>query len=239
MSLIDDLASETRSILSQGWNIRDGQTVPETADVALAGGGVKLTPVMLYADLADSTDLASKFDRRVAAKVIKSFLAASCRIIRANDGHIRSFDGDRVMGVFVGTRQHTRAALSALQINYSVIHILRPQIEAAYPSLVQGGYKLRHGVGIDKSDILVTRSGIRNNNDLIWVGRAPNIAAKLAAIRGGDITSYMTKSVFDLLADDAKTAADGRSMWEACSWTPSPLPEVRDLYRSRWWKRPG
>jgi len=238
MALVDDLTNEAQSILSQTWSIRDGQVVPETDDIALAGGGVKFAPVMLYADLADSTSLASNFDRRVASKVVKSFLAASCRIIRARGGHIRSFDGDRVMGVFFGARQHTEAAIAALNINYAVIHILRPKIEATYPTLAEGGFTLKHAVGIDKSDILVTRSGIRNNNDLIWVGRAPNIAAKLSALRDGQVSSYMTKVVFDQLAEDGKVSGEGKPMWEACSWTTPPLAEVKSLYRSTWWKRP-
>jgi class 3 adenylate cyclase len=241
MALLDDLNSEATRVLAQPWNIRDGQVVPETEQVLLAGGAVKLTPVMLYADLADSTTLASKFDRGVATKVIKAFLAASCRIIRAHGGHIRSFDGDRVMGVFLGERPNTRAANVALKINYAVINILRPKLEAQFPSLALGGYQLRHSVGIDRSEVLVARSGIHTHNDLIWVGRAPNIAAKLAALREGHYCSYMTKAVFDAFAPngpDGKISNNGEPMWEERSWTDAPFPEVRTVYRSSWWRKP-
>ncbi|MFW9438925.1 adenylate/guanylate cyclase domain-containing protein [Xanthomonas euvesicatoria] len=238
MAIVDDLTNETDRILNQQWSLRDGSVVPTTETVLLAGGGVKLTPVMLYADLADSTLLASNFNRQVASKVIKAFLSAACRIIRYNGGDIRSFDGDRVMGVFLGERMHTKAALTALQINYTVIHILRPKIEAKYPALAEGGYRLKHAVGIDKSEVLVTRSGIRDNNDLIWVGRSPNIAAKLAAIRQDNLTSFMTKPVYDAVAQDGKIAHDGQNMWEECNWKTAPLDEVKKLYRSTWWSRP-
>lgn len=238
MALLDELTTEANRILAQPWTIRDGLVVPETQDVQLSGGGVRLTPVMLYADLADSTLLASKFDRGVATKVIKSFLAASCRIIRARGGHIRSFDGDRVMGVFLGERMHTRAAIAALNINWAVTCLLGPKISAQFPSLTAGGYKFRHSVGIDKSEVLVARSGIRDNNDLIWVGRAPNIAAKLAALREDGYASYMTKVVYDLLAPDGKVAADGRDMWEARQWPKAPMEEVKSVYRSNFWWQP-
>jgi class 3 adenylate cyclase len=238
MALLDEITTEANLILAQPWNIRDGLVVPEANSVQLAGGGVRLTPVMLYADLADSTLLASKFDRGVATKVIKSFLAASCRIIRARGGHIRSFDGDRVMGVFLGERMHTRAALAALNINWVVTHLLKPKIMAQFPSLALGGYNLQHGVGIDKSEVLVARSGIHDNNDLIWVGRAPNIAAKLAALREDGYASYMTKVVYDQLAPDGKVAADGRDMWQLRLWTKAPLEEVKSVYRSNFWWQP-
>jgi class 3 adenylate cyclase len=238
MALLEDLTSEASRILDQPWNIRDGQVVPRTENVLLAGGAVKLTPVMLYADLADSTLLASKFDRGVATKVIKSFLAASCRIIRAHDGHIRSFDGDRVMGVFLGERMNTRAVIAAMQINYTVTNILRPKLQQKFASLAQGGYTMRHAVGIDRSDVLTARSGIRDNNDLIWVGRAPNIAAKLAAFREGNYNTFITKTVYDALADDGKISKSGEAMWEERNWPKAPFPEVATVYRSEWWKRP-
>jgi class 3 adenylate cyclase len=237
MPLLDDVTAEAVRILDQPWNARDGQVVPQTENVLLAGGAVNLTPVMLYADLADSTLLASKFDRGVATKVIKSFLAAACRIIRAHDGHIRSFDGDRVMGVFHGTRLNTRAVLAALKINYAVTYILRPKLQTKFPSLALGGYTLRHAVGIDRSDVLAARSGIRDNNDLIWVGRAPNIAAKLAALRDGDYNTFITKAVFDALAEDGKLY-EGRPIWEERTWPNAPFPDVATVYRSNWWFRP-
>src|SRR2546425_1046149 len=110
MGLKDDISTEIDGILGQPWDIRDGTVVPETADVALAGGAVRLNATMLYADLADSTVLSTSFDRRVASKIIKSFLAACSRVIRAEGGYIRSFDGDRVMGVFLGEYKNTTAA---------------------------------------------------------------------------------------------------------------------------------
>src|SRR4051794_31213124 len=112
MALSDDLKQSVDDILSQGWDIRDGTVVPETKDVALAGGGVNLEATILYSDLAESTRLVTDFDRRTAARVMKAFLACSSRIIRSHGGDIRSFDGDRVMGIFIGDSKNTNAANS-------------------------------------------------------------------------------------------------------------------------------
>jgi class 3 adenylate cyclase len=115
MGLRDDLAADIDGVLSQAWDTRDGTAVPTTDTVALAGGGVNLKATMLYADLADSTSLAM-WDRQVTARICKAFLAASSRIIRARDGEIRSFDGDRVMGVFLGNYKNANAVKCALQL---------------------------------------------------------------------------------------------------------------------------
>ena len=108
MALTDDLDLEINGILAQPWSVRDGSVVPETDSVLLAGVAVKLDATMLYADLVDSTALAI-YDRRVAARVFRSFLSCCSRVIRERDGYVRSFDGDRVMAVFVGDFKNTSA----------------------------------------------------------------------------------------------------------------------------------
>jgi adenylate cyclase len=236
MSLTDDLSKDVDDILRQEWNIRDGQVVPKTEDVALAGGAVKLAVTMLYADLADSTELAMTYDKRVAAKVFKSFLSCSSKLIRAEGGEIRSFDGDRVMGVFIGNSKNTAAAKCALKINYAFLNIIKPKLTTKYPSLANGSYKLAHCVGVDTSEVLVIRGGVRNNNDLVWVGRAPNVAAKLSALRESPNYSFITKEVYDLMDESVKKGGNPKQdMWEARTW--KGVAGVPSVYRSGWtWK---
>jgi class 3 adenylate cyclase len=235
MALNDELSKEVDNILNQTWNVREGQVIPKTEDVLLAGGAVKLDVTILYADLADSTDLAMQFDKRIAAKVFKSFLSCSSRLIKAHDGKIRSFDGDRVMGVFIGGSKNSQAAKCALKINHVFLKTIKPKLEAKFPSLKDGTYKLAHCVGVDTSEVLVVRGGLRDDNDLIWIGRAPNIAAKLSGRRNSPYHSYITKTVFDMLNNDVKTGSNGKPMWEALT----PASNVKGLitYRSSWtWK---
>jgi len=105
------------------------------------------------------------FDRRVAAKVFKSFLTCSSRIMRARGGEIRSFDGDRVMGIFLGPLMHNSAARCALNINYAFTQIIKPRFEERY-AIFRENYELAHCVGVDTSEVLVVRGGVVNNNDL-------------------------------------------------------------------------
>lgn len=236
MALKDDLATDVDSILRQEWNVRDGQVVPTTDTVALAGGAVRLTATMLYADLADSTELAMNYDRRTAAKVFKCYLSCCSKIIRARGGDVRSFDGDRVMGVFVGDYKNTNAAKCALNINYAFLNIIKPKLEAKYESLKTGSYKLAQCVGVDTSEMLVVRAGIRNNNDLVWVGRAPNVAAKLSAIRNSPYNSYITEDVYKKLNESSKKY-EGKEMWEKRA-NSTQVKGVSTIYRSKWSYQP-
>lgn len=91
------------------------ESVPDPAKMGYSQG-VYLPSTYLYADMADSSGLVAIAPPDTVARVMKAYLSVSTRIIRANNGHIRSFDGDRVMGIFAGTDRNTRAAKSALQI---------------------------------------------------------------------------------------------------------------------------
>ena len=183
-------------------------------------------------DLAHSTTLARDFDKRTAARVVRSYLSVMSKIITHEGGAIRSFDGDRVMGIFLGDAKRSRATRCALKMNWAVLNILRPKMETKYPSLSAGGYRIQHTAGIDVGDVLMVRAGVRGSNDLISIGAAPNIAARLSDIREGAYRSYITKSVYDRLSDDTKLA-DGKDMWEARSLTIKGKSYL--LYRSSYY----
>ncbi|HYQ23980.1 adenylate/guanylate cyclase domain-containing protein [Stenotrophomonas sp.] len=238
MGLKEDVLAEVDAVLATAWDLRKSEAVPAAEDVALGSGAVEIDAAMLYADLAESTKIAMTLPAWLAAEIAKAFLATSCRIIRHHGGHIRSFDGDRVMGVFVGSDRCAKAAKASLQINWAVVYVLRPKF-AKYPSISANDITIQHGVGIDAGSVFVARTGIRRNNDLVWIGRAPNVAAKLAAIRERNFSTYITKSVFSQLDDRTwwhyPPAGGARQlMWEERSWPQGPTGLSEPIYRSSW-----
>lgn len=234
MALKDELTQRVDNILSVTWDVRDGQVVPDTADVNLSNGAVRLEAAYLYADLADSTSLARDFDRRTAARVVRSYLHVMSRLVKTYGGAIRSFDGDRVMGVFVGGLKRSNASKCCLKMNWAFLNIVRPKIESKYPSLKTKGYVLEHSAGVDVGEVLVVRAGVRGSNDLISIGAAPNIAARLSDLREAPYRSFITRAVYDRISDESKLAADGRDMWERRSLTVKG--NTMAIYRSnfRW-----
>ena len=116
----------------------------------------------------------------------------------------------------------------------SVSYVLKPKFEAKYEAIRNGTYKLEYSTGIDTGEVLAVRGGIRDNNDLIWVGRAPNVAAKLCSLRENNYRSYMTGDVYDMISEEAKLY-QGQNMWEERTWTKGPVARV---FRSSWWIKP-
>ncbi len=229
MGLADDLNSEVKKILSEDWSQREGRVVPESDDLKLSNDAVTLEGTVLYADLDDSTKLVDTEEPWFAAEVYKSYLVCAARIIRSQGGEITSYDGDRVMAVFVGDSKNSSAARAALKINYAVTDILNPAMASQYPN---SRYSVRHVVGIDTGELFVARTGIRGANDLVWVGRAANYAAKLSA-RSGPATQ-ITPEVYEKLNDKSKYSKNGQDMWTLT--TAFDLNSIR-IYTSTWkWK---
>jgi len=228
VALSDELIAEVQKIFRTRWQYRDGDQVPETDDIQLGNHGVNLDATVLYADLVKSTSLVTQNSPEFAAEVYKAYLYSAARIIRNEGGTITAYDGDRIMAVYIGKYKNTPAAKTALKINYAVKKIINPKLYEKYPGQ-KGIFEVNQVVGIDTSPVLVARTGVRGANDLVWVGRAANYAAKLCDLREG-FASWITGDVYKGMADEAKTSSDGHSMWEQRTWKELGLT----VYRSNW-----
>lgn len=215
VALKDDLHSAVKKIFRDDhWTMRDGNVVPEPKDLALGNDGVNLTGTVLYADISGSTQLVDSAKPQFAAEVYKGYLACAARIIKNEEGVITAYDGDRVMAVFIGKDMCTNAVRAALKIKGAVLTVVHPALKAEYP---QTNYVLKHVIGIDTSNLLASRIGVRNDNDLVWVGRAANYAAKLTTL-SDEFSIWITGSVYDSIHDPVKFA-NKTNMWKEYTWT--------------------
>lgn len=186
--------------MTAAWSITNGTVVPTTDDIVMRNGGRLIDATYAYADLADSSKIAQTLKKEAAAKIIRAFVNSATRILRNFGGEIRSFDGDRVMAIYVGDDKNWNAVRAAFAINWAVVEVIRPAIKSNW-SDGEDFCNISHRVGIDTGESLIVRGGARNNNDLISVGAAPNIAAKLSDLKNGH-TTYITDRVYGELADN-------------------------------------
>lgn len=198
--MIPTVESSVADIMTAAWSITNGTVVPTTDDIVMRNGGRLLDATYAYADLADSSKIAQTLKKEAAAKIIRAFVNSATRILRNFGGEIRSFDGDRVMAIFVGDDKNWNAVRAAFAINWAVVEVIRPAIKSNW-SDGEDFCNISHRVGIDTGESLIVRGGARNNNDLISVGAAPNIAAKLSDLKNGH-TTYITDRVYGELADN-------------------------------------
>lgn len=233
MTNADDIRSEIGTILSGDWTTRDGAQVPAPEDVQLGNNAVILTGTVLYADLAESTNLVNSYKNWFAAEIYKSFLRGACRVIQKNRGTITAFDGDRVMAVYIGSTQNTDAVGSALEINHVVTEIINQMVRERFKL---PKFSLRHAVGIDRSQLFVARTGVRGSNDLVWVGRAANCAAKLSEIRQGSCVTWITTEVYENMQDSVKYSKGTRD--STCMWEKHNFETLGEVIYGSTWRRP-
>ena len=227
----DNLTTYVKKVFKDAWSERDGQVVPDAGDLILGNEAVRFDrATILYADLSGSTKLVETTNWSFAAEIYKTYLHCATKIIKDEGGVVTSYDGDRVMGVFIGKSQTTPAARAGLKINYAVQKIVNPAMHAQYNT----DYNVVQVVGIDTSEVRVARTGARGDNDLVWVGRAANYAAKLTELKLSERT-WVTKEAYDYMLDDIKMGGSPkREMWKPYKW--SQMDDHR-IYGSAWtWK---
>ena len=227
MAFKEDLESEVKQILREQWAVEDARSIPDPDQLRLSNHAKNIeSATVLYADLDGSTSMVNNFPWTFSAEVYKSYLRCAARIISSEGGTITAYDGDRIMAIFTGDNKNTSAVKSAMKINHAVVKIIRPAISQQYP---EKGFTLNHIIGIDTSQLRASRIGVRGYNDLVWIGRAANYAAKLTTL--GQKPLWITKSVYDVMHDSVRHS-NGKNMWEQRPWTSMNNMEI---YCSSWW----
>jgi len=228
MSLKQKLKLDVEKIFKDQWDLVSTASVPDPVELKLNVNHSKelRSATVLYADLGGSTSMVDNESWQFSAEVYKTYLKCTSEIIRSESGRITAYDGDRVMAIYTSEYKNTEAVRSALKINYAIKNILQPALHMQYPN---SGFKVRHVVGVDVSPLKAARVGVHGDNDIVWVGRAANYAAKLTSLP--ESSTWITKAVYDLMTDEVKYSGD-KNIWEARKWTA-----MNDLtiYRSNYW----
>jgi len=218
MATLKEQVDEAVAAVSKTWTKTTwpstSTTVPDPDNMGYSDAKL-VQATYLYSDLIDSSGLVkAAASHEEVASVMSAFLKVAVRIIRAEDGHIRSFDGDRVMGVFTGANRQTRSVRAAMKIKYAVGGLLDPKIQSAFKSLRDADWHIRAMTGIATSEALLVRAGIRNNSDLLSVGVGPNLAAKLSDLRDADAGHNIAIGAGTYVAlAEGLTMSKGQDIW--------------------------
>jgi class 3 adenylate cyclase len=200
MGLADEVQSGVDGVLTPAWKVTNGTVVPESVDIVLRDGAVKLDATYLYADMADSTGLAQNYEAEAVAKVIRCYLNAATRLIRA-------------------------------RVSWAVSQIIKPKFQAKWPDLK---WTMAHGIGIDTGEAMLVRGGVHGDNDIISVGSAPNVAAKLSEVRGWS-SIHASYVVYSRL-NEASKFASGKDMWSRIGVTEFGNKKVTYYGTNYHWK---
>ena len=177
MSLKEDIKNKVKSIIDETFDVRDITYVPKIDNSKLTFGntGLRFESTTLFIDMRGSTKLLNIHQKRTVAKIHMSYFHTIVKIANANDGHVRSFNGDSALIFFQGTTKDTlsNAVITAMKIKYMLVHEVN--------TIVKKYAEVNFGIGIDDGQVLCTKVGIggENNRDLFWVGNCVNKATRI------------------------------------------------------------
>jgi hypothetical protein len=140
------------------------------------------------------------------------------------------------MGVFIGDTKNSSAAICGREIHWTVRNIISPKARAKFDSVKNNDIEIRNCSGIDTGEVRAVRSGIRDNNDLIWIGKAASFSAKLSDVRDTGYHTYISSRVYNKLNDKAKQDVDGKNAWSSTTFSFAGANET--VYKSNHWKKP-
>ena len=150
-----------------------------------------------------STKLLNNHKKRTVAKIHMSYFHAIVKIANANDGHVRSFNGDSALIFFQGNYKEniSNAVITAMKIKYML-----SDSDNGINTILKEYSKIDFGIGIDYGDVLCTKVGTggEHNRDLFWVGNCVNKSTRI-----GDKCNYpshvgISELVYTNLNDNAK-----------------------------------
>src|SRR5579871_275657 len=231
MGLLSDLQTDIRAIFQGKWEITKAEVIPEPSSLNLSGEARYFdSATVLYLDLSGSTALVNNYDCVFAAEIYKAYLLCAAKIVRLQGGVIAAYAGDRIMAVFINSNHASKAAVCGLKINWAMLKIVNPALKTQYP---QKDYLVKQVVGIDTSELRAARTDVRGGNDLVWIGRAANYAAKLTEHRN-DVRTWITDQTYRRLADWAKLGGNPRQdIWSRYSW--AGMDDIPVYGRTWWW----
>ena len=178
----EDILNHINDNFLQGdYEITPSDVIPSTNDLGFGRKGKAVNAAVLYADMRHSSAIVDRQSGQAAAKIYQSYQFAMADIARANGADIRSYDGDRIMALFPrvdgsDNKGCMNAVKAGKEMAWFFHNILKRRLRGfAIP--------LDCGIGIAFGPILAVRIGLgssSDNSDVVWVGRAANIAAKLS-----------------------------------------------------------
>jgi adenylate cyclase len=205
MGLRDDIKNKVQSIFAEQFDVKDVTYVPKIDDSKLTFGntGLKFEATTLFIDMRGSTKTLNKHNKTTVAKIHMSYFHAIVKIANANNGHVRSFNGDSALIFFQGTTKDklSNAVLAAMKIKYML-----SDSEYGINTILKEYSEVDFGIGIDYGKILCTKVGVggEHNRDLFWIGNCVNKSTVLGNEQKAPNHIAISSLVYNHLDDHAK-----------------------------------
>jgi adenylate cyclase len=205
MSFKDDIKNKVKTIIDGDFSPKEINYIPRIDDTNLtfSNTGLKFEATVVFIDMRGSTATLNKHNKTTVAKIHMSYFHTIVKIANANNGHVRSFNGDSALIFFQGTTKQTcsNAVITAMKIKYML-----SDSENGINTLLKKYSQVDFGIGIDHGDIICTKVGIsgEHNRDLFWIGNCVNKSTVIGNECRSPTHIGISNYVYSNLIDNAK-----------------------------------
>jgi len=205
MALKDDIRNKVKTIVDEEFDEKEINYIPKIGDLKLTFGntGLVFYATVLFIDMRGSTEVLNKHHKRTVAKIHMSYFHTIVKIANANNGHVRSFNGDSALIFFHG---NTRDSLSNAVITAMKIKYMLSDSTDGINTILKKYSEIDFGIGIDHGKVLCTKVGVggEHNRDLFWVGNSVNKSTRVGNDCKLPYHVGMSEYVYGNLTDNAK-----------------------------------
>jgi adenylate cyclase len=145
----------------------------------------KLSLVVMYADLVDSTKMSMVLPVERMAKIIKAFSHELSSVVESYNGFVLKYVGDAVIAFFPSTFNKYLSCDTAFQCANSIINVIENGINPIFEKDKKDNYpKLAVKIGIDEGENLAIQYEFDKSSPIDLIGYPMNVAAKMTSLTG-------------------------------------------------------
>lgn len=184
--------------LNESYIRSETNSVPKKNDLSFGNTVKKIKhSKVFYIDMRKSRKILTDASDFWSVKIHKAFLKAVIHCVETRGGHIRSFNGDGILGFFIDDTDNypaSRAVRAAMDIKGFVNKINEILVE-------NDKNKIDFGIGIAQGEINVAKSGKAGDDqtkqDLVWIGIPLYVAVELSEFGESSENIWISDNVFN------------------------------------------
>lgn len=138
--------------------------------------------VCVYFDLSSSTNILRDYGDEISVKIFDSYIKSATRIFKNFECSYLDIQGDGGFALFSGDKHIQRAMVSAITLKT----LLSKSYSGNLNDLVKktkSKINLSSRIGVHIGKILAKKSGIRGENEILWLGGLVSVASKICGLK--------------------------------------------------------
>ncbi|MDZ7267288.1 MAG: AAA family ATPase [candidate division KSB1 bacterium] len=176
---------------------------------------------VMFCDLVGSTALSTRLDPEELREVVRHYQTLCAEIVSRHEGHIAQYLGDGIMAYFGYPVAHEDDACRAVRAGLEIV--------TAMQSLsARGNESLAVRVSLHTGLVVIGEMGVGDKRELLALGTAPNIAARLQALAAPN-TVVISSATHHLVQGFFTLQSQGTHLLKGLN---APLAVYRVLYES-------